>query len=313
MKTRIEIATKRNILCQIPSGLHNLKIKRMKYSGLVLMLIFSATVSKSQNLHFGIFGGLANYQGDLVDKYYPKHQTNGSIGVTVHYELTDKILVRGAFTFARVNGADRYSADDSLKARNLSFETPISEISLVGEYYFLNLYEHRFSPYVFAGIAGFHFNPYSYNQKGSQVYLRDLSTEGQGLPAYPDKKTYSLNQFAVPFGGGLRYALSDNIRIGLELGIRKLFTDYLDDVSTTYPAEADLLAAKGPDAVDLSYRGDELQGGNQLFPSGSQRGGAKYNDMYYFTGLNISLRFGSKSSGNRYNNKRGVGCPANPM
>lgn len=282
----------------------------MKYVGLIFLYLLSFLTGKTQNLHFGIFGGLANYQGDLVDKYYHKNQTNGSLGITAHYEITDKILVRGAFTFAKVNGADRYSTNDSLRARNLSFETSISELSLVGEYYLLNLYDHRLSPYVFAGIAGYHFNPYSYNQKGTQFFLKDLSTEGQGLPGY-DIKPYKLTQFAIPFGGGLRYAINDNLRLGLEIGIRKLFTDYLDDVSSLYPAEGDLFAAKGAEAVDFSYRGDELPGGNLTFPSGSQRGGAKFKDMYYFTGLNLSIRFGSKGSGNFGKSK--TGCPANPL
>lgn len=55
-------------------------------------------------------------------------------------------------------------------------------------------------------------------------------------------------------------SLNDNLRIGVEAGLRKLFTDHLDDVSGNYVDEADLLAAKGQLAVDLSYRGDEVAG-----------------------------------------------------
>jgi hypothetical protein len=60
-----------------------------------------------------------------------------------------------------------------------------------------------------------------------------LSTEGQGI--YPDKKPYSLWQPTIPFGGGVKFAITENLRIGFEIGLRKLFTDYLDDVSTSYP------------------------------------------------------------------------------
>src|SRR5690606_14576938 len=112
-------------------------------------------------------------------------------------------------------------------------------------------------------------------------------------------------QLAIPFGGGLRFALNDNIRIGAELGLRKLFTDYLDDVSTVYADQNELMAFRGPEAVELAYRGDELQNSTLSYPAaGAQRGGAKLKDWYYFTGINISLRIGSKGTGGGFGNKR---------
>jgi hypothetical protein len=109
------------------------------------------------------FGGLAAYQGDLTDKIIPKKVTNGAIGVTVNYELTPQIMLRGGFTYSVIGGADRFAHDDSMLARNLAFETHLTEFSAVGEYYFFNLDEQKFSPYVFGGLAVFHFNPYAYN------------------------------------------------------------------------------------------------------------------------------------------------------
>jgi len=282
----------------------------MKSAAIVFIFSILALTTSAQNLHIGAYGGLSNYQGDLVDKVFDIKQTNGAIGLTAHYELTDKFLLRAAYTYAKVNGADYYNSDSSLKARNLSFESSISEFSVVGEYYFFNLYERRLSPYVFGGAAVFHFSPYTYDTKGEHTHLQQLSTEGQGLPGY--KKPYKLTQLAIPFGGGLRFALNDNVRIGLELGLRKLFTDYLDDVSTVYADQNELLAFKGPEAVELAYRGDELQNSNLTYPAaGSQRGGAKLKDWYYFTGLNISLRLGSKGTGGGFGNRR-MGCPTNP-
>src|SRR6185295_9077554 len=99
--------------------------------------------------------------------------------------------------------------------------------------------------------------------------------EGQGIAGY-QRSPYALTQFAIPLGGGVKYALTSNIHTGLEIGIRKLFTDYLDDVSTTYADPNDLLAAKGQLAVDMSYRGDEIAGGDPNYPTkGAQRGGSK--------------------------------------
>jgi len=285
---------------------------------LITALISFNLTAFTQNVHIGIAGGLSNYQGDLIDKYYVLKQTNGFIGVTVHYELNDQLWLRGTYNFARVNGNDRYISKDDLKLRNLRFESIISEFSIAGEVYLFNMYEKRYSPYFFAGLAIFKFNPYTYDTADTKVYLKPLSTEGQGLSQYPNRKPYSLVQAAIPFGGGLKFAINDDLRVGFEIGIRKLFTDYLDDVSTSYVDENDLLTAKGPLAVELSYRGDELTGGNPAYPAkGTQRGGEKYKDMYYFTGLNISYRLGGGGFGGSSNGRSGkkgrFGCPNVPL
>ena len=281
-------------------------------------LLLLALAVFSQKVHVGLFGGLSAYQGDLTDKIFPKKVTNGVIGVSVNYELTEQFMIRGGFNYSIVGGADRFSNDDSLRARNLAFETKLTEFSVLGEYYFFNLSEQKFSPYIFGGLAVYHFNPYAYDVNKNKIFLKPLSTEGEGLSQYPDRKPYALTQLAIPFGGGVKYAFTDNLRLGLELGMRKLFTDYFDDVSTTYVDPNDLLAAKGQTAVDMSYRGDELPGGNQVYPSkGAQRGGANHKDWYYFFGLHLTYRLGGEGGGGGYygsgkKNKR-YGCPHVPL
>src|SRR5436189_5541936 len=145
----------------------------------------------SQNFHVGLFTALSAYQGDLTDRILPKKVTNGAIGVSLNYELTPQFMLRGGFTYTIVGGADRFSNNDSLRARNLAFETKITEFSAIAEYYFFNLNEQKFSPYVFAGLAVFHFNPYDFNGSTQKIFLKPLSTEGQALSAYPDRKAYA--------------------------------------------------------------------------------------------------------------------------
>ena len=293
-----------------------MQIRFMKTGSLFILFLLNVLFVPAQRVFIGVAGGLSNYNGDLLDQLYHKKLTNGFIGLTVHYELQDQILLRGAYNFARVDGSDIYSEKEDLRMRNLHFESAISEFSIVGEYYLFNLYERRFSPYGFVGLGIFHFDPYTYDSAGTKVFLKPLSTEGQGI--YPDKKPYSLWQPTIPFGGGVKFAISENLRIGFEIGIRKTFTDYLDDVSTSYPDQNDLLAARGQTAVDFSYRSDEVSGGNAAFPTkATQRGGAEQKDMYYFTGLNIMFRpsfGGGGSNRNRGFGKKGkYGCPTVPL
>ena len=284
---------------------------------ITISLVLLSSVAIGQRVHVGLFGGLAAYNGDLTDKILPKKVTNGAIGVTLNYELTDNIMLRGGFTYAIVGGADRYSDDATLRARNLSFETKIKEFSAIAEYNIFNLYDRRYSPYIFGGLAVYNYNPYTYVGGSDQkIYLKPLGTEGQGLSGYADRKPYALTQLALPFGAGLKFAINDNLRVGLEVGIRKLFNDYLDDVSTTYADPNDLLAGRGQLAVDLSYRGDELPGGDPNYPTkGTQRGGAKSKDNYYFTGIHLTYRLGGNNGGGIFGGGGGkksrTGCPVN--
>ncbi len=217
-------------------------------------------------------------------------------------------MLRAGLTYTIVGGADRFNKDTTLQNRNLAFETSIIELSAVGEYYLLDLDISRYSPYFFAGLAVFNFNPYAYSVTKQKIYLKPLSTEGEGILGYPDRKRYSLTQIAIPFGGGVKFAVTNNLRVGVELGIRKLFTDYLDDVSKNYIDENDLLAARGQLAVDMSYRGDEV-GGSPVYPAkGLQRGSPKAKDYYYFGGIHLTYRVGSAKS---IIKRSKIGCPVN--
>ncbi len=146
-----------------------------------------------------------------------------------------------------------------MKTRNLNFQTKLFDWELGVQYNILSLNNSWFTPYIFAGVGLYHFKPFTRAEDGTKTFLKPLSTEGQGI--VPGTKEYKLTQFNIPLGIGATYAINEDIRVGLEMGYRKLFTDYLDDVSSTYVDQGTLLAAKGQTAVDLAYRGDEVGSG----------------------------------------------------
>lgn len=275
---------------------------------IIVTTCITVSSTTAQRLHVGLFGGVSAYNGDLTESVFPKKVSNGVIGITANYELTDQVIIRSGLSYTVLAGADRYNKDAQLRQRNLSFETSLTELSLIGEYYLRNLYTYKLSPYVFAGVAAFHYNPYTYDASGQRIFLKPLGTEGQGIAGYP--APYKLTQFALPLGGGIKYAINYNWRIGLELGFRKLFTDYLDDVSGNYADEAELLAGNGQQAVEFSYRADDA-GGSFFYPDkGAQRGSPKYKDIYYFGGLHLTYRLNSSRETNPLRMKRNS-CPAN--
>ena len=283
----------------------------------ILPLLTLISISSFSQVHIGLFGGIGNYQGDLINSIYVGKLTRPAVGVTGAYELSRHLMLRAGVTFAQVAGNDRYNSKEYLQLRNLSFESNILEASLVGEYYTFDFDSKRWSPYVFGGLALYHFNPYILTANDDKIYLKPLSTEGQGLANYPESKPYKLTQLALPFGAGIKYAINDNIRIGAEVGLRKLFTDYLDDISTNYADQNDLIAERGELSAQLAYRGDEVPGGDPNYPAkGAKRGTAEQKDMYYLTGLTLSFRLGGGplfGNGGGGKKRSGYGCPKVPM
>ena len=279
----------------------------MKRIFLFSILFVAVFQTKAQQLHLTFFGGFSNYQGDLQDKRFTLDQSHPAFGIGGLYEITSKWYARANVTFGKISGDDKNNSKNAI--RNLSFSSPITDINLGLEYNLLNPYEHFISPYLFAGISHYSFKPSAIDTAGRKVYLQPLSTEGEGF--YQGRKVYKLSQFSIPFGGGIRLSLSENIRVGFEIGLRKTGTDYLDDVSTTYIDQNILFANRGQQAVDMAFRSDDLKTGLTYPADGSQRGSAKNKDWYYFSGITLSVRLNGNGNGSGGGRKSKLGCPTN--
>lgn len=271
----------------------------------ILVFLFSFSIG-AQNLSLDLYVGTSNYRGDLQDQAFLFSQSHLGGGVGLSYRFNDHLSFRTSLILGKVSGDDKTGSN---KARNLNFTSGITEGNLEVLYFVTPLLVHSFSPYFFTGISVYHFNPYTHDTSGNKYYLRPLSTEGEGF--LDGVKDYNLTQIGIPVGGGVKLRLSENIDIGFEIGFRKIFTDYLDDVSTNYVQESLLLANRGAKAVELAYRGDELKGGDPQYPpAGKQRGSPKAKDMYYFTLVSLSYRFGASSFSRSHSQ---WSCPKNVL
>jgi hypothetical protein len=274
----------------------------------IIMLLCCWPLSlTAQNFYFSARVGIANYQGDLQAKKFTFKQGRllGSLGA--QYDLSEHFTARTYFTLTSLQADDK-KGTAAMQARNLNFATKIFDWELGAQYNILSLNDSWWTPYVFAGIGIFHFNPYTHTADGTKTYLRPLSTEGEGI--VPGQKSYALTQFNIPLGLGAMYAVSEDIRVGLELGYRKLFTDYLDDVSTQYVDRTTLLNARGQTAVDLAYRG------NGAYPAAkTSRGNSSDKDGYYYAALTVTVRsfidqYKRIAGLPTYKRDKKVGCPA---
>lgn len=278
------------------------------------MFFFSSTVLFPQNLRINLFSGIANYCGDIQQKQFTFVRARPVGGIGLQYKVLDKLYVRSELSLGSISGHDKNNKREDLRDRNLSFSTKLSEINLLAEYNLLSIDRYGFTPYFFSGIAAFHFDPFVRDREGKKIYLKNLSTEGQGLRQYPDRQDYKLRQWSIPYGAGIKWVLSENLHLGAELGLRKLFTDYLDDVSTNFINGQVLLAERGHTAYNYSFRGDELQSHQETYPQeGHIRGDPKQNDSYYFAQLRLSVLLAKQNIGTNkksgYSRRSKTRCP----
>jgi hypothetical protein len=184
-----------------------------------------------------------------------------------------------------LSGSDQNtSVERNLWQRNLSFRSEIYELGGQVEYELVKIEKgfYRSAPYMFAGVAGFYFNPQA-ELDGRTYNLNTYRTEGV---------EYSLMQVAIPFGLGFKLALSDKGNVGFEMGWRKTFTDYLDDVSKSYPSNIRQLIETNSIGAMLSYRTPEIISDAPVVTNGAGRGNPDKKDWYMFFGLTLAVNVG---------------------
>lgn len=257
---------------------------------LLLFILFLPNWQVAAQSFFGsAFMGGSNYQGEIQEISFTFRGMRFAGGIGGHFMIKEHLWFSTELMVGRLSGNDAdIRINSNNVARNLSFETGLQELNMLLRLNLLRGTKQPFVPYVTGGAALFRIDPYTFDAAGEKHFLYPLSTEGQGLASYPERKVPSRVNVSLPLGGGLEYRLARTVRLDFEILLRKTFTDHIDDVSSTYPDQALLLAAKGPKAVELSYRGDERPGGSSVFPSGTQRGNPNRKDWYH--SFNVRLK-----------------------
>ena len=241
-----------------------------------------------------------------------------AVGAFLRYNPMDQLSIRLSGGWARAaadmaNTKSTYQHYEAFLDHNLSFRTTIIEGAAIAEWNILGFdpYNLRrtFTPYIFAGIGGFYYNPKA-EYEDEWHALRELGTEGQGMSGYDD--FYGKFSLAIPFGLGVKFAVNDIWNIGIDWGTRYTFTDHLDDVSTAYVSRPELLAGgKSELAANLANRMGEARGSEPVVvPTGLRRGNSETNDFYTFLVLTVSYNFMDNGLvGFRRKNSRKSACP----
>lgn len=181
---------------------------------LLLICLLPLLTSAQQKWGGGLFLGMSNYWGDLVEPKSPVFaQAGPAFGIMVRNQISARFSVRGSLNYGKLQGDDaNYTRNPE---RDASFSYGLLELGVLGEYDFLGTrryqgtsFKRTFSPYIVGGL-GFAFG--------------DPKTINGELD--PKKAHLSL-----PMGLGLRYDISNKMYLALEYVPRVTFSDDIDGV-----------------------------------------------------------------------------------
>ena len=271
--------------------------KRKIFFSILFCISFLNSYSQyTPNQEFGVLGGTAYYLGDMNNTHFKNLQIAG--GITYRKNFDRRFSFKSSALYTNIYADDANSSDPIKVNRNLSFKSDIIDLSGQIEFNFL-AYEtgnplYSWSPFVFIGASIYTHNPKAEASDGEWYSLQELGTEGQGTTSFPNRKKYPLTQISMPFGGGIKIGLSENFNIIFEYGLRKTFTDYLDDVSMTYaglPSEFNNITIE---LADRSLDGPQ--------PAGKDRSlsGNTNKDWYSFSGITLSFKIQGNTKGCDY-------------
>ncbi len=264
----------------------------MKKISIILLICTIAIVGHAQRgWELGGWLGTSFYYGDLQPEFTLK-KPGPALGVIARYNFNERICLKFSGNATRL-GADDADSDNSFqRSRNLSFRSLVVDGSAQLEFNFLPYVhgskEEFYTPYLLGGFSVYYFNPKTeYN--GEYVELRPLGTEGQ----FRGEEYYSI-QGAATLGAGFKIDLNYRWSLNIECSVRKLYTDFFDDVSGVYADKDDIEALRGETALLLSDRSWEVINSEDptIGEAGRQRGNSKDNDTYAFLGVGILYYFG---------------------
>lgn len=268
----------------------------------------------------GDLGGLDKVGTDYSPVDYDFQVTRTAIGIGYKYKLQKWLNVVSTFNWLIVRGDDKYTKEPFRHERNLNFKSNIFELAARIEFaYFANRATSRYSikktfsrrmkgvqtEWVgFIGIGGFYYNPKGQDKSGAWIPLRPLHTEGQGLPGGPEQ--YSNFSICIPMGIGVNMYIKRQWTVGIEINWRKTFTDYIDDVSTTYYDPVKLAEYYGPKSAEMADKSlGNIPGFSKPDAAGNpaQRGDSKQKDSYFSIQLKGGYVFKYKRSRSRLRSK----------
>ena len=210
---------------------------------MVLGFLTFASKNSSFGQSYEVGGGLGTsvYSGDMIRKIDPGQA--GLQGTLFGKRNFDNVWsLRVGVSVAELMANDALKPIDPVVfARDWAFDSRVTEFSALMEFNFLDYVNHKsefkFSPYAFFGLG------YSW-------------VKGVGGKKSGPVQDYRLSTLVIPFGGGVKYLLSDQLTLGIELGFRPTTSDELDKLVSTLPTPGTSPAVAKIDGFGNPYTKD---------------------------------------------------------
>jgi len=215
----------------------------------ILMSMATGSSFSQDRMELGGFLGTSYYLGDLNPgtQFKNIHPAFGGIG---RYVFTDRVALRASLLLGDISGSYPLNNYTYPNVTSYSFQRTMIDLALMVEYNFMS-YDHqfisntKFTPYITLGIASTTYKRFD----------RDLSNQSE-------KPVFVLS---LPFGAGIKYKLTNWVRLGAEWTFRKTFVDDLD-------VTGNVLTFDGADPYRLNM------------PVSSHN-----NDWYSFAGVSVTF------------------------
>ena len=267
----------------------------------VFLIITSLSAYSQYYVDYGFSIGASNYLGEFgggegtrrdgfVDMKL--NYTKWTLGGFYRYRISNRFGVKGSLNYIRLSGDDAKTDNPARRARNLNFKNDMFELIANGELYIYKVndvgrtgrYSTDFNLYFYGGVGLFYSNPKGQTDAGDWVSLKPLQTEGV---------SYSSFNFTIPLGIGFYYTINRKYRLGMEVGWRTTFTDYIDDASTVYTTNYDGISNKTTQALINEIDDEDVQ--LHHFMVGSKRGDPEHDDAYATATINFSWAIRGRS------------------
>lgn len=218
-------------------------------------LFMSAAHSQTfwEKTHIGLGLGSMNYSGDAYNPY-----TKFSMNVRGLYELSDQLYLKGTATIGSIGASEKDVPylPTLTPPRPHPFKSDIQELSLTAEYDFFNINQGaKFTPYAFAGVGAYHYAP----------YYEKYNTITNQYDKVKYRLTNSTKKINIPFGAGVKYAITENVRLFAEGSMRYLGQDQLDALAPSSSKSDDIFYTI---SVGVTFRlgGDYRSSGSSKCP-----------------------------------------------
>lgn len=267
---------KEHFMCQKRLLLFAICLFCFGYQDLQAQSFYNWKRDRKLMLGFGL--GTTNYYGDISNPGQLIN-SNPNVAINIEYPASPRVNARFEVMYYQIEAADsEYEGNHSKEGRyvrNLSFRANNLEVNAAAT---LSLYgdnriyyqRPKFNPYVLLGIGATTVNPKA-KYKGDWYDLRKIKTEGVD---------YSPVALVIPFGVGIKFKMTNEINMGIEGVYRVTFTDYLDDVSSTYIDQSNF-----PDEVSRILADRRLELGIPAAAEGKIRGNPDSNDGYFILSI----------------------------